>query len=156
MEGTTEHKSTYPGSDFLKVKPTRNPYARWKKTKKGVRVTTSEKKIDLDKIGTTVWEACDGQNTVEDIAKILHEKYNMVMDEAETSLTVYFEQLAKRGLVVLRAPEETPARIQETYERPYAEMLPKPDMTIVFCGYCGTRNSGISNYCLRCGQKLEK
>jgi hypothetical protein len=156
LEGTAERKSMYPGSDFLKVRPGRNPYARWKKTKKGVRVTTSEKKIDLDKIGTTVWEACDGQNTVEDIARILREKYNMVMKEAETSLIVYLEQLAKRGFVVLPAPEETQARIQETYERPYAEMLPEPDMTVVFCGYCGTRNSRTSNYCLKCGQKLEK
>jgi hypothetical protein len=157
LEGTAEHESMYFGSDFLKVKPARNPYARWKKTKKGVRVITDEKKIDLDKIGTTVWEACDGENTVEDIAQILHEKYNMVMSEAERSLSVYFEQLAKRRLVVFPTPEETQARIEEPSERPpYTEMLPGSDMSIIFCGYCGTRNSRISNYCLRCGQKLEK
>jgi hypothetical protein len=156
LEGTVEPKSAYSGTDFFKVRPARNPYVRWNKTRKGVRITTSGKKIDLDNIGTTVWEACDGQNTVEDIAQILHEKYNMMMNEAEASLSVYFGQLSRRGLVVLPAPGETQARIEETSERPYADMLPGSDMSVVFCGHCGTRNSSVSNYCLRCGQKLEK
>ena len=134
----------YSGSNFLKVKPTRSPYVSWKKTRKGVKIFTSEKKISLDKIGTTVWEMCDGKNTVEDIAQILHGKYNMMMSEAETALSVYFEQLIKKGLVVLPAFEETQTRVEES------------DGSIVFCGYCGAQNSRISNYCLRCGQKLVK
>jgi hypothetical protein len=157
LDRASEHKSMYQGSDFLKVKPARNPYVRWKETKKGVRIFTSGKRIDLDKIGMTVWEACDGKNTVEDIAQILHEKYEMVMSQAEMSLSIYFEQLAKKGLVVFQVPEETRARIEELSERPpYTEMLPASDGSVVFCGYCGTQNSRISNYCLRCGQKLVK
>ena len=157
MDRAEEPKSMYVGSDFLKVKPARNPYVSWKKTRKGVRIFTGEKKIDLDKIGTTVWDACDGKNTVEDIAQILNEKYNMVMSEAERSLSVYFEQLVKKGLVVLLAPEETRARVEELSERPpYTEMLPASDESVVFCGYCGAQNSRITNYCLKCGQKLVK
>ena len=147
----------YFGSDFLKVKPARNPYVSWKKTKKGVRISTNEKKIILDKIGTTVWEACDGENTVKDIAQILHEKYNMAMSEAETSLSEYFEQLVKKGLVVLLTPDETQARVEETSERPpYTKILPAFNGSVVFCGFCGAQNSRISNYCLKCGQKLVK
>jgi hypothetical protein len=147
----------YLGSDFLKVKPTRNPYVSWKKTKKGVRIFTSEKKIDLDKIGATVWEMCDGENTVEDIAQILHEKYEMMMSVAERSLSVYFEQLVKKGLVVLLGLEETQVRVEELSERSqYTETLPASDGSVVFCGYCGAQDSRISNYCLRCGQKLVK
>jgi hypothetical protein len=157
LDGAAENKSVYFGSDFLKVKPARNPYVNWKKTKKGVRIFINEKKIDLDKVGTTVWEVCNGENTVEDIAQILHEKYNMTMSEAERSLSVYFEQLVKKGLVVLLMPEETQARVEELSERPpYAEMLSASDRFVVFCGYCGAQNSRISNYCLRCGQKLVK
>jgi len=33
---------------------------------------------------------------------------------------------------------------------------PASDVPVVFCGFCGAQNSRISNYCLRCGQKLEK
>ena len=157
MDRAVEHKFMYLGSDFLKVKPARNPYVRWEKTEKGVRIITSEKKIELDKIGATVWEVCDGENTVEDIAQILHEKYKMMMTEAEMSLSVYFEQLAKKGFVVLIVPKEMRARIEELSERPpYTEMPPASDVSVVFCGYCGAKNSRISNYCLRCGQKLKK
>ena len=156
MDMAAENKSTYLEGDFLRVKPTRNPYVSWKKTRKGVRIFTREKKIDLDSIGATVWDACDGKNTVEDIAQILHEQYSMMMGEAEASLRVYFEQLVKKGLVVLLEPQETQAGAEELSERPYAEMLPTFDRSMVFCGYCGAQNSRNSNYCLRCGQKLVK
>jgi len=156
LDRAAEHKSMYLGSDFLKVKPARNPYVSWKKTKKGVRIFTGEKKINLDKIGTTVWEVCDGENTVEDIAKILNEKYKMMMNEAETSLSVYFEQLVKKGLVVLLTPEETRARVEELSERLYSERLPASEGSVIFCGYCGAQNLRITNYCLKCGQKLKK
>jgi hypothetical protein len=144
------------GSDFLKAKPARNPYVSWKKTKKGVLIFARWKKIDLDKTGTTVWEACDGRNTVGDIAQILHEKYMMSVSEAETSLSVYFEQLVKKGLVFMK-PEETRARAEEPSERPpYNEAPPASEESTIFCGYCGTQNSRISNYCIKCGQKLVK
>ncbi len=157
MDGDAEHNSVYLGSDFLKVRPARNPSVSWKRTRKGIRVTTGEKKFDLDKIGATVWEACDGGNTVGDIAQILHEKYRMIVSEAETTLRTYFEQLAQKGLVVFALPEEMRDRIEELPERPpYTEMPPASDVPVIFCGYCGTKNSRLSNYCLRCGQKLEK
>jgi len=157
LDRAAEHKSVYLGSDFLKVKPARNPYVSWKKTKKGVMIFARGKKIDLDKTGATVWEACDGENTVEDIAQILHEKYMMNVSEAETSLSVYFEQLVKKGLVVFIKPEKTRARAEELSERPpYNGMLSASDGSMIFCGYCGAQNSGISNYCLKCGQRLVK
>ncbi len=49
MGAADEHKSIYLESDFLKVKPARNPYARWKKIKKGVSIITHRRKIDLDR-----------------------------------------------------------------------------------------------------------
>ncbi len=156
MDRAAEHKSMYFGSGFLKAKPARNPYVSWKETKKGVTIYTRGKKISLDNIGATVWEACDGRNTVEDIARILHEKYVMSVSEAETSLSIYFEQLVKKGLVFIK-PEETRARAEELSERPpYSEMLPAYDGSTIFCGYCGAQNSRISNYCIKCGQKLVK
>lgn len=111
MDGAAEHQSVYLGSGFLKAKPARNPYVRWKKTRKGVRIFSGKKRIDLDKVGATVWEMCDGENTVEDIARTLHEKYDM-LSEVEKSLSIYLEQLVKKGLVVLLAPEETQARVE--------------------------------------------
>jgi hypothetical protein len=80
----------------------------------------------------------------------------MNVSEAETSLSVYFEQLVKKGLVFIE-PEETRARAEELSERPpYNGMLPASDGSTIFCGYCGAQNSRISNYCLKCGQVLVK
>jgi len=157
LDGAAEHKSVYLGSDFLKAKPARNPSIRWKRTRKGVRISTNKKRIDLDKIGATVWEMCDGENTVEDIAQTLREEYNMMMSEAEKSLSIYLEQLTKKGLIVILTLDGTQDRVEEPSEKsPYAETLPASDGSAVFCGYCGTQNSRISNYCIRCGQKLVK
>jgi hypothetical protein len=157
LDGTEKHKSVYLGTDFLKVKPARNPSIRWKRTRKGVKIFTIKKRIELDKIGATVWEMCDGENTVEDIAQALYREYNLMTGEAEKSLSIYLEQLVEKGLIVLPAFEETQARAEEPSEKsPQAKMLPTSDGSVVFCGYCGTQNSRTSNYCLRCGQKLVK
>jgi hypothetical protein len=157
LDEATEHQSAYLGSDFLKARPARNPYVSWKKTRKGVRVFMDKKRIDLDKIGTTVWEMCDGENAVEDIAQTLHKEYNMIMSKAEESLRIYIEQLAKKGLIVLLTPKEKQNNAEEPSEKSlYTEMLPASDSSLVFCGYCGTQNFRISNYCLKCGQKLVK
>ena len=75
--------------------------------------TPKEKKIELDKIGSIVWELCDGKRTVKDIAKILHERYKLLLSEAEISLNTYFNSLSKRGLMGFVLPEKTRARFEE-------------------------------------------
>jgi len=122
-----------PRSEFLKIKPVRNPSVKWEKKEKGeVRIIITlgqpkkkgllskfvfsppkEKKIDLDKVGSVVWELCDGEKTVGDIAQYLQEKYKFMLTEAEISLNAYFQQLSKRGLVGFILPEETRARFEE-------------------------------------------
>jgi len=156
LDRDAEHKSTSWGSNFLGARPTRNPYVNWKETKKGVVIYLRGKKISLDNIGSTVWKACDGRNTVEDISRVLNERYMLSVGEAERSLNIYFEQLVKKGLVFIKFGE-TQATTERPPERPpYNGMLPASDGSTVFCGYCGTQNSKISNYCIKCGQKLVK
>ena len=117
--------------EFLKIKPVRNPYLKWEKDKKGeiilliplnkekqgfigkIAKTPKEKKIELDKIGSIVWELCDGKRTVKDITEILRERYKLLLSEAEISLNTYFNSLSKRGLMGFVLPEETRARFQE-------------------------------------------
>jgi len=152
LVGTDERTPTYLGSDFLRARPSRSPYVNWKRTKKGVTVYTGGKKISLDSIGATVWEACDGSNTVEDIARILNQRFMLGVGEAENSLSIYFGQLVKKRLIFLRFGEA-----QATTEGPlFSEMPPMSNESTVFCGYCGAQNSGISNFCLKCGRRLVK
>jgi len=127
-----------PRSDFLRLKPVRNPSLGWKKNEKGeiqllipirqdsVKKGVSgkvfsklappppkERKIQLDKVGSTVWELCDGSKTIKEIVDALYEKYKMMQTEAEISLNAYFQQLTKRGLVGFILPEELRERLKE-------------------------------------------
>ncbi len=64
------------------------------------------RKIILDKIGACVWTLCDGNKTVNDIIKIFSKKYSLGKEKAEKSLLVYLEQLTRRGLIAIAAPEQ--------------------------------------------------
>ena len=76
-----------------------------------------EKKIRLDVVGSIVWELCDGEKTVRDIVRFLHEKHKMLPSEAELSLNTYFNQLSKRGLMGFFVPEETHTHLEETAKK---------------------------------------
>jgi hypothetical protein len=135
-------------SDFLSVRPVRNPKLKWEKDESG-KITlilqmreqpkdneekderrrrrpmfssstpsVRTKKIRLDTVGSIVWELCDGERTVKDIAEQLHEKYKMLPSEAEISLNTYFNELAKRGLTAFIVPKEVITRLsgKETEE----------------------------------------
>ena len=124
--------------EFLRLKPVRNPALRWEKNEKGeiqliFPLTESpgkkkasgkvlskllppppkERKIQLDAVGSIVWELCDGNATVKDISGALQEKYKMMPVEAEVSLDAYFKQLTKRALVGFIVPEELREKFQE-------------------------------------------
>lgn len=79
--------------------------------------TPREKKIQLDTIGSIVWEMCDGKKTIEAIMGELYEKYKLLTSEAEISLKAYFNQLSKRGLVGFVLPEDLAKRIQTKREK---------------------------------------
>ncbi len=129
-----------PRSEFLKIRPVRNPALRWernkqgnitifipapqpepsrKKRKKGLTKESRprERQIQLDAVGSIVWEFCDGQSTMEDISEQLHKKYKLLQSEAEISLNAYFNHLSKRGLIGFMVPEETRARLEEAAKK---------------------------------------
>ena len=118
-------KLVLPKEVFLRSRPVRNPNVRWEKYPSGevaiilkLRKTKSvrllslfvrlpeEKKLVLDKVGSRVWELCDGEHTVEDIIEMLMREYKLRRREAEVSLTAYLQQLIKRGLIGLLPPKE--------------------------------------------------
>lgn len=128
-----------PRSYFLKVKPIRNPALKWEKDKKTREVKIKvplrppsqaqskakkgildrlfppepgERVISLDKVGSIVWELCDGERTIGDIANYLVEKYKILPEEAEISLNAYFNQLSRRGLVGFIVPEELKKKLE--------------------------------------------
>lgn len=60
------------------------------------------RKLELDEIGSDVWELCDGTHTVEAIIKALGDKYKMNRRQTEASVTAFLKMLAERRLVALK------------------------------------------------------
>ena len=64
-----------------------------------------ERKIVLETIGSAVWERCDGQHSVAQIAESLAKQHKLSRREAELSLTEYLRRLGKRRLIAFAVPK---------------------------------------------------
>ena len=112
------------------IMPVLNPKVKWEKDEQDkVRIVMPlnqtmipsrflqrRKKIQLDVVGSIVWELCDGKNTIKDIIDRFSNEYKLLPNEAETALNSYLNQLAKRGLIAFAMPEEASARLRAQRE----------------------------------------
>jgi hypothetical protein len=62
------------------------------------------RKVQLDALGTQVWELIDGRRSVGEIVTAFGEAHKLPHREAELSVTTCLRMLGKRGLVAVRAP----------------------------------------------------
>jgi hypothetical protein len=128
----------------LQARPVRNPALKWETLDNGEvqiilprrRDATGKllsklfsvpptKPISLDVVGARVWELCDGEHTVNDIAQALMEEHKIHRREAEVSLTEFLKTLGKRNMVAFVVPVEH-LRMEGKPETP-AEAPSKPD-----------------------------
>jgi len=63
-------------------------------------------KLQLDRLGSTVWALLDGQTSLRRIAAAFAESQRLERKEAEVAVTQFIRELGRRGLVGLR--EGTP------------------------------------------------
>jgi len=63
---------------------------------------TQTKKLQLDALGTSVWDLIDGQHTVRRMINIFAQTHRLEKREAEVSVTQFIRELGKRGLLGLR------------------------------------------------------
>ncbi len=63
------------------------------------------RKLELDAMGTSVWDWVDGSATVSDLALRFVERYGVLRQEAELSVSQFLRELGKRGIIVMRLPE---------------------------------------------------
>lgn len=68
--------------------------------------------LELDEIGSDVWELCDGKHSVEDLTGVLVKKYRLNRRQAETSVTAYLKMLAERRLIALKTGQSGKAEGQ--------------------------------------------
>ncbi|MBC17881.1 conserved protein of unknown function [Pseudodesulfovibrio profundus] len=60
------------------------------------------KQVELDEMGTFVWERIDGEHSVRNIAEAFVEKYGVQLREAELSVTAFIKTIGQRGIIGLR------------------------------------------------------
>ena len=64
--------------------------------------TTQTRKLQLDAMGTAVWDLVDGRRSVRQIIRIFAETHRLNKKEAEVSVTSFIRELGKRGLIGLQ------------------------------------------------------
>jgi hypothetical protein len=60
------------------------------------------KKLQLDALGTEVWELMDGGTRVRDVIRLFAARHRLQQREAELAVTRFLRELGKRGLIGLR------------------------------------------------------
>jgi hydroxyacyl-ACP dehydratase HTD2-like protein with hotdog domain len=65
-----------------------------------------EKGIELDALGREVWEACDGQTTLEAIVESFAQHHRLRFHEARLSVGAFLALLLERRLMVMEVPSE--------------------------------------------------
>lgn len=53
----------------------------------------------LNPVGTFIWERCDGNNTVVQIAEALASEYEVTLEEAARDCQEFIESLVEQGLL---------------------------------------------------------
>ncbi len=69
---------------------------------RGSSARVQTKKLQLDAMGTAVWDLVDGNRSVRRIVRIFAETHRLENKEAEVSVTGFIRELGKRGLLGLR------------------------------------------------------
>jgi len=60
------------------------------------------KQVELDEMGTFVWERIDGERSVRRIAEEFTKSYEVQPREAELSVTAFIKTIGQRGIIGLR------------------------------------------------------
>ncbi len=60
------------------------------------------KKLQLDEMGTSVWNRINGEDSTQTIISHFADHYGITPHEAEKSVTTFLVELGKRGLIGMR------------------------------------------------------
>lgn len=136
-------KAALTREEALAARPLRNPAITWEEQDNGrvllivpleqkawlrllrllVRIPT-EKKVELDELGSDVWRWSDGEATVDDLVARLSQKHKLHRREAETSLTQFLQTLAQRRFMgfAVKVDEERAKELGAEVAKPHPEV----------------------------------
>ncbi len=63
---------------------------------------TAKRTLELDELGSQVWELVDGSRTTAEIIDSFASHHAITCQEAEQAITAFFRGLGKRGLIAMR------------------------------------------------------
>ena len=67
-----------------------------------------ERCLLLDRLGTEVWDLCDGRRRVEDIVDRFAERHRLSFHEARTAVTLYLRMLIRPGALAIELKQTNP------------------------------------------------
>lgn len=65
-----------------------------------------ERPAVLDKIGTLLWNQCDGERSVEQVVDSFRSRYGLTFHESRAAVTAYLKLLTERGAIAIATQEE--------------------------------------------------
>ena len=65
-----------------------------------------ERKLQLDGLGSSVWQMINGQRRVEELITEFQGMHQLNHREAEISVTTFLKELGKRGLIAMREDQQ--------------------------------------------------
>ena len=68
----------------------------------GAKPRIQMKKLQLDELGTEVWDLMDGKISVRQLIKKFSRNYKLEPREAEVSVTQFLRELGRRGLIGMK------------------------------------------------------
>lgn len=68
----------------------------------GKEAKSVDKKLQLDELGTAVWEQINGERSVKQVIQWFAKRYQLHNKEAEVSVSRFLRELGKRGLIGLK------------------------------------------------------
>jgi len=86
----------------LSVPTPPSPLVRW--FPKLAEKSSAVRKIELDEVGTMVWNMCGGNTSVADMIRQLCETYKLNPKESEVSLTAFLRTLVGKNIVGMAVP----------------------------------------------------
>lgn len=74
----------------------------WLKRLLPVTLSAPMRTLELDAMGTYVWNLMDGRTTAADLARSVAERYACLPAEAEQAVAMFLKQLGQRGIIALK------------------------------------------------------
>ena len=65
-----------------------------------------ERRIELDEVGTAVWNMLDGRRSVREVIERFSEEFGVNRREAEVSVLDFLKSLMGRGLLSMQVPRQ--------------------------------------------------